>query len=382
MTFVDMHPVGNTMSSITGAGGGHQIGDHWEGTRLAGFWQGSSESFVDLHPTGIAGGSTAFAGDGVYQVGGARVWVGKNTYRWRASLWNGSAASWTDIHHSGYSNSVAYGIGDREIVGAADNWDFSRAMLWTAAGNPGITLHIEGSTGSRAVDAADGHQVGYLENDYLPRAALWSGSSSSHEDLHSYLESDFVWSEATGIEVFEGKTYVVGYGEPELGVPHIEAILWCALIRASSAFDVAPGTVFIGGLPQIAVADDRRLELRPDPIFQTREAEVAATFAIAIAEKNVDSLRFSIESRSQGGDYMRQTLSLFNFERNRFEVVDTSTIYVFDSGAGVSITDNVQRFIEPITGRLIASMTAAPVIPTTGWSLGIDKVWWTFPTDP
>jgi hypothetical protein len=96
------------------------------------FWSGSSESYVDLNPSGCES-SVALGTNGTQQVGEG---YGSGTgYRYHAMLWSGSADSFVDLHQflpTWFLSSEAWSIdGYGNIVGyARDSSDNRHAILW------------------------------------------------------------------------------------------------------------------------------------------------------------------------------------------------------------------------------------------------------------
>jgi hypothetical protein len=145
-------------AQAVGVGGNEQVGaamSEIEGQHAM-LWFGSSDSVVDLHPTGFAG-SIAYATDGTQQVGSG--WIlatGLN----HAVLWYGTAASAIDLNPSGFVQSEALATNGVEQVGHGAIADGTfHALLWTGSADSAIDL-----------------------NDLLPQTGTWLGSTATSID--------------------------------------------------------------------------------------------------------------------------------------------------------------------------------------------------------
>ncbi|MEN6385895.1 MAG: PEP-CTERM sorting domain-containing protein [Phycisphaerales bacterium] len=143
-------PSGFNQSQALGIGGIQQVGNGRTATggtqhHEAMLWNGSAESYVDLHPGGFTD-SFAYGTNGIQQVGFGRTSTG-NEY---ALLWSGSAESCIDLNPSGFDNSWAYGTSDVQQVGEGDG----HALLWSGSAESYVDLHPSGFNYSeaRAID--------------------------------------------------------------------------------------------------------------------------------------------------------------------------------------------------------------------------------------
>jgi len=160
--------------------GGAQVGFATvAGVKSAALWNGSSASFVNLHPAGFSS-STCNGADGGVQ--GGTVTLGSNTF---ASIWSGTAGSWTSLHPAGHSDSAILDVSGNSRVGvvfAIGSFN-PRAALWSGSSSSILDLHPAASTSSGAQACAPGMQVGYAFIAGAQRASLWTGTSASWLDL-------------------------------------------------------------------------------------------------------------------------------------------------------------------------------------------------------
>jgi hypothetical protein len=249
----DLHPDGARSSVVRSIRGQWQGGSTtyrpvWDYVTHAGMWNGTRESWIDLHPAGAAASSAIYAMDAECQVG---------LVDGQAVLWMGTAASCISLHPSGTVWSAALAIAegqqagftagpflsvptDRVVVSLFDDlWPGSfgqEAALWE--GTPESWVNLTSNMESCAYGAFGGYQVGYVSvQDGGHRAAIWNGSAESLVDLHALLPDEYTRSIARGISSDGEFLYVVGYGE--VGVTgRVRALLWMRPIDAPCASDI------------------------------------------------------------------------------------------------------------------------------------------------
>ncbi len=199
-SYVRLHPDGPPYghSYARGTNGRYQVGQIGQvgvGNQAV-RWEGSQKSMVSLHPSGYAA-SDAYATTDDHQVGCA--WDGQ--FRMRAMIWAGSATTAIDLHDNQYYETIAFGLGALQQVGigsVGSTWESPRhALLWHGLDESrggSISLHPEWAFSSYAYGTNDQNQVGFVQYDQgpyweSPRAAAWSGSAESYVDLHAALNS-------------------------------------------------------------------------------------------------------------------------------------------------------------------------------------------------
>lgn len=177
---VELGSGANAPSEGAAGAGGAQVGFATvAGVRSAALWNGSSASFVNLHPPGFSA-SQCYGADGGIQ--GGTVTLGSNSF---ASIWSGTAGSWTSLHPAGHSDSAILDVSGNSRVGmvfATGSFN-PRAALWSGSSSSFIDLNPTGSTFSAAEACAPGMQVGSAFLAGGQRASLWTGSAASWVDL-------------------------------------------------------------------------------------------------------------------------------------------------------------------------------------------------------
>jgi hypothetical protein len=246
LSAIDLHPAGADFSIATGIDDTRQVGAayfpniEYPGYH-AGYWLGSAQSWVDLHPRLDVTGGNSWVND---TFGGVQ--VGWTEYAFPAQrkvacIWYGTYAIWFDINPNNPAN---YGVeseataiyGDQQVGWARlGDGTHSHAGLWHNTAESFVDLNPPESTYSVATDVYDGTQVGSVSVAGTMRASLWRGSALSWVDLSRFLPTNDLWisSEATGIWKDNNRTIVVGTATSFV-TGRQQAILW---VNCPSNFD-------------------------------------------------------------------------------------------------------------------------------------------------
>lgn len=216
-SFVNLNPAGATTSRAFGAQAGFQVGEsRIGGIYRASLWSGTAESFVNLEPIGAFGSSAKATANGV-QVG--NVGIGGELH---AAYWAGTAESFVDLNPTGVVGSAAYGTDGNHHVGSVIFPGgfgvpalHSEAALWTGTSNSWVNLHQAGAFNSTAYAVHGGHQVGEVIYSTGKVASLWSGTAESWVNLHptgatTSLANAVLDEFQVGMAVYGGSVGVTG----------------------------------------------------------------------------------------------------------------------------------------------------------------------------
>lgn len=182
----DLNPAGANDSWGYSTGNGSQAGyATFAGTYKAGYWNGTSGSYVSLHGAGYDH-TFALSMDGNTQVGYG---MGPATGGWGQALgWNGTAASMVNINPVGFSSSAAVSISGSSIVGyGQDTNNRYQALLWSGLNNSPTILTPANQDNAFAISVNGNIQVGYVNGaptGNKDQAVLWQGTAASVVDLH------------------------------------------------------------------------------------------------------------------------------------------------------------------------------------------------------
>ncbi|MGI8923000.1 MAG: PQQ-dependent sugar dehydrogenase [Fimbriimonadales bacterium] len=142
-------------------------------------------------------------------------------------------------------------------------------------------------------------------------------------------------------------------------------------------FSMFRGSVVSGGLADLAVSDDSRLVMRPGSVFSTSEAQIQVILDGSSPFPNPSHLRFQVESHASSGNVV-QTISLFNDDTQRYELLGTVELTSQDTVATVEVPSNAGRFVGS-NGAIRARVN----FKTTGtvfvfpWLARVDLTAWT-----
>lgn len=311
-SWVDLHPSWAAESFAQGIAGGQQVGSVRfvvegpqgpEQHEHAGIWSGTAESWVSLNPPLIPAPwrSVAYSTDGVQQGGFVELdWD-------HASIWNGSAETWTDLHPPGASRSAVFGVYDGRQVGFA-TIDAIHAALWSGTVESYVDLNPPAAVRSWGYGIWGNEQVGMatvLDLPELVHASLWRGTADSWVDLHPENLYPTGWSYARGV----CRGWQVGWLSPDGPTAPPRASLWHgsagsyvdlhALLPdgydASQAWgiDVAGDEIWVVGYAHNAVAgrDEAVMWYLPEPGTLSLLALGGLTVALAGRSKRKGALR-------------------------------------------------------------------------------------------
>ena len=187
----------------------------------AGYWRGTSMSWVDLHPAGPSG-SFAYATDGIRQGGSTY----DNLSLERACIWQGTPESWVDLHPAGAVTSVVRAMTSTTEVGFAQVDQRSQASLWRSTRDSWQSLHPLDADESWARGAYERWQAGYIRLGTSHRAGLWQGTSESWVDLHSFCPDGYTQSRAYAISGDAENLYICGAAWGPVSGDRLRAVLW------------------------------------------------------------------------------------------------------------------------------------------------------------
>ena len=131
----------------------------------------------------------------------------------------------------------------------------------------------------------------------------------------------------------------------------------------ADSVNVTRGTLASGGVTELATSDNNDLTIqRANSDVQSRtEFQVKAISPIV----SPVSLEVSLEGAVFARSVVSQTIELFDYQQNQWEVVDTRTARRFtDLTVTIPATGDLSRFVEPVTNFAWSSATL-PMIPAT-----------------
>lgn len=239
---VDLTPSGYFNSNATAIDGNQEVGEALDiktDFPHALVWTGTAASAVDLHPAGFDT-SWAYGTDGIHQVGVAYHGRGGGSID-HAIFWSGSATSAVDLTPPGFSMAQARGVAGDQVVGDGIHPSVSpypHALLWTGGTASAVDLNPSNSTESIAYATTGRQQVGYiLYENTAYHAVIWNGSATDYQDLQNLLPSNYVASQAFGIDPTTGT--VVGLAAIGVGGRITHAAEWVL---------PEPGSALLSGL--------------------------------------------------------------------------------------------------------------------------------------
>jgi len=205
---------GFTSSQATAADGhcvvgtGNSSGDSPSRALL---WTGNGQPALLADPRDPQANTSAYAVSGNAQ-GGSSGGMAAG-----ACLWQGSTESFVSLHPKGVDASCVRGVSDDEQVGefepAVDTGAPKRAALWRGSADSLVDLTPEGAAVAVATACAAGFQAGWLEEaprSQRYRAWLWAGSATGSLDLHAITGGEWTASLIQNAIAHENRLLLLG----------------------------------------------------------------------------------------------------------------------------------------------------------------------------
>jgi subtilisin family serine protease len=139
-----------------------------------------------------------------------------------------------------------------------------------------------------------------------------------------------------------------------------------------TAINVVRGTVDSGGVNQLFLADDQRLNIKAQYVAASVEAPVTVEFTGTLVVNPASSLEVQIERSGTLGN-LDHRVQLFNFQTSTYETLDASVLPTTDKFSAYRTTGAWNRFISGNTFKM--RVTAKNLGPVPGpWTVRFDQV--------
>lgn len=186
------------------------------------FWNLVAGTVTDLRPPGVFG-ATAFNIHGNQQVG----WIYLGLAQpFHAAVWNGTAESFVNLHPPGARTSRANATSGGLQGGEALFGSQTHAVLWHGTAESVLDVHPVGAEHSAIFDAAGEWQAGYASFAGQDHAGLWRGSAESFLDLHPVLDP-LVYSSSRAWRMWtDGRIIKIAGLATHVATGYSHAILW------------------------------------------------------------------------------------------------------------------------------------------------------------
>lgn len=145
-----------------------------------------------------------------------------------------------------------------------------------------------------------------------------------------------------------------------------------------TAFNTVRGIVLSGGLQEILTSDDTYLTIRPGITFSTSEAPIQITLDGKSFTRSPKSFKFALESAANQAN-IQQTMELFNFTANTWEVIDTRATPTTDTNVEIAASGALNRFVNQTDKSIRARLSwkASGPVFSYPWNVRIDRAVWT-----
>ncbi|MGI8924601.1 MAG: hypothetical protein ACR2HJ_11305 [Fimbriimonadales bacterium] len=198
-------------------------------------------------------------------------------------------------------------------------------------------------------------------------------------NLHDFLPTGYIDSEARSIWHDGAFTYVVGWGYHRAS-PWEEALMWVSRAVAPTSYSMFRGSVISGNLESLQSSDDDRLVTRPGAVFSNAEPPIQIILNATAPTSSPSGFSFHLESNASIAN-AEQKISLYNYVTGQYEVLDTRLATPSDDTVNINVTVDTSRFIQPVTLAMRARISYRALGSTFvyPWLGRIDRAWWAFP---
>jgi hypothetical protein len=142
------------------------------------------------------------------------------------------------------------------------------------------------------------------------------------------------------------------------------------------AFAVTQGTLVSGGLNDLQGSDNKYVIVAGRPLISQPIGAAAIEMETTGTQTTASKLEFSIEARASMANITQQ-ISLYNYQTQTWELIDSRTAAMSDTVTKVTITTNPSRFIDASTKKMKAQFKLSGPGATALWNTAVDQAWWT-----
>ena len=144
-----------------------------------------------------------------------------------------------------------------------------------------------------------------------------------------------------------------------------------------SVTTVETGMLLDGDNSSVQQSDDVRLEVLAGIPETPGEAEVSVAFVGNAVDTDFNLLTIRLENFANTSNLL-QSIEMFDFVANSFELVDLRDATITESQIDVVLTDDVSRFTTPGSGQLITRLKYKAQGPVFffPWSIQVDQLNW------
>ena len=143
-------------------------------------------------------------------------------------------------------------------------------------------------------------------------------------------------------------------------------------VYADSA-KIQQGKLIQGSAAELASSDDEYLSVQRNTT-EIKELRFKITGSSPILEPS--QMVLVLEGNVRGGSGIEQSVSLFNFDTNNFEAVDSRTASRIDNRIEVVLAGDVSRFVQPGTGAVEAEISYSGRADRQRFTANLDQFYW------
>lgn len=223
---------------------------------------------------------------------------------------------------------------------------YAGRMAADPAGTMGTPVNLEGSAGNNYGSGRWGDYFG-VDVDPVDDVTFWGIGMGVAAD-NNWRTSIFSWT---------------------ISVP--------GTVVAPNLITMERGSIFAGGVPDLALSDEQRLQLRPGITFGSSESPIKAKISGVSSVLAPSVIRLTLESQASSAN-INQKIEMLVQATGVWEELDSRATTVTDTTVQLLINTNASRFVDAagnIAARLSYKVTA-PIF-SLPWTARIDRCVWT-----
>ena len=145
-----------------------------------------------------------------------------------------------------------------------------------------------------------------------------------------------------------------------------------------SDYNIVRGNHISGGLTDIKYSDDSYLVVEPGITTNDEEPPVWLKVIGTSTTSTPSELKFTLESYVTVTGEISQTIELYNYDTENYEIVDSRQASTSDEVVQVVITDDISSFIDSSTLEMKAQIKYAQtgVVTSYPWWIKFDQTIW------
>lgn len=145
----------------------------------------------------------------------------------------------------------------------------------------------------------------------------------------------------------------------------------------TGSFTIVRGLLLSGGLASLQQVDGDRLVVQRGFVPNSSDAPIQVAVEGVSPVTAPSRLRFDLTAQASSGS-LAQTVELYNFANNGYDILDVRQATVTDSTTTVTVSANAFQYVDPGTGTVRAKVSYKPNAPiqSSNYTASLNKTSW------